>query len=87
VQNPGGIGKSYQTNSGFCAGRTTHRCLGNALGLKLQRAPPAIEDCAGCLDIALPAIVAEDSIMADAHQSRREDMQAEAPDELENREG
>ena len=87
VQNPGGIGKSYQTNSGFCAGRTTHRCLGNALGLKLHGVSAALEDRAGCLDIPLPAIVAEDSIVADAHQSRREDMQAEAPDELQGGKG
>ena len=87
MQNPGGIGKSYQTNSGFCAGRTTHRCLGNALGLKLHGVSAALEDRAGCLDIALSAIVAQDSIMADTHQSRREDMQTEAADELQGRKG
>jgi hypothetical protein len=34
VQNAGGIGKAQQTNSGFSAQRTTHRFLGDALGLK-----------------------------------------------------
>ena len=33
------------------------------------------------------AIVAEDSIVSDTHQSRRQDMQAEAPDELQGGEG
>src|SRR5580700_5432003 len=57
---------------------------GQVMGLSgtLWGAPAALEDRAGCLDIALSAIVAQDSIMADTHQSRREDMQTEAADEL-----
>jgi hypothetical protein len=51
VQNPGGIGKGQQTNSGFSAGRTTHRFVGSALGVKLQGLSAALEDRAGCLDI------------------------------------
>ena len=47
----------------------------------------AFEDRAGGFDITVPAIVAEDSIMADAHESRREDMQAETPDELQGADG
>jgi hypothetical protein len=35
--------------------------LGNALGLKLQSTPAALEDRAGRFDVPLPAIVAEDS--------------------------
>jgi hypothetical protein len=61
--------------------------IGNALRLKLHGAAAAFEDRAGCFDITLPAIVANDSIMADAHESRREDMQAETPDELQGAEG
>ena len=53
----------------------------------LQGVSAALEDRAGGLDIPLPAIVAEDSIMANAQQSRRKDMQAEAPDELQGRKG
>src|SRR5271165_3126868 len=52
-----------------------------------DRAPAALENRSGCFDITLPAIVAKDSIMADAHESRREDMQAETPDELQGAEG
>src|SRR5260370_33914395 len=86
----GGIGKGHQTNSGFSARGTTPCAtgrIGNALRLKLHRAPAALENRAGCFDITLPAIVAKDSIMADAHESRREDMQAETPDELQGAEG
>src|SRR5215469_1733194 len=87
VQNAGGVGKGHQTNSGFSAQRTTHRFVGSALGLKHQGAPVALEDRAGCFYITLPAIVAQNAIVADTHQSRRQDMQAEAPDELQGTEG
>jgi hypothetical protein len=53
----------------------------------MRGAAAAFEDRPGCFDITLPAIVAKDSIMADAHESRREDMQAETPDELQGAEG
>ena len=82
MQKSGGIGKGNETNSGFSAGGTTHRFFGNALGLKLQSASAALEDRAGRFDVPLAAIVAENSVMADADQSWREDMQTEAPDEL-----
>ena len=87
MQNAGGIGKGHQTNSGFSARRTTHRFVGNGMGLKRQDAPGALEDRAGCFDSSFSAIVAEDSIMADTYQSRRQDMQAEAPNELQDAEG
>jgi hypothetical protein len=90
VESAGGIGKGHQTNSGFSARGTTPcatRRIGNALRLKLQGTAVAFQDRAGCFDITLPAIVAEDPIMADAHESRREDMQAETPDELQSAEG
>ena len=90
MQNAGSIGKGHQTNSGFSARGTTPCAtgrIGNALRLKLQGAAVAFQDRAGCFDITLPAIVAEDSMMADAHESRREDMQAETPDELQGAEG
>jgi hypothetical protein len=87
VQKASGISKGQQTESGFSAGRTTRRFVRIALGLKLQGVSAALQDRAGCLDIPLPAIVAEDSIMANAHQSRRKDMQAEAPDELQGGQG
>jgi hypothetical protein len=38
VQNGGGIGKGYQTNSGFSPRWTTQRFVRNAPRLKLQRA-------------------------------------------------
>jgi hypothetical protein len=90
VENVGGIDKGHQTDSGFSARGTTPCAtgrIGNALRLKLHRAPAALENRSGCFDITLPAIVAMDSIMADAHESRREDMQAETPDELQGAEG
>ena len=90
MQNAGGIGKGHQTNSGFSARGTTPCAtgrIGNAFRLKLRGAATVFEDRAGCFDITLPAIVAEDSIMADTHQSRREDMQAETPNELQGAEG
>jgi hypothetical protein len=87
MQNAGGVGKGHQTNSGFSAQWTTHRFVGNALRLKLHGAPTALEDRASCFYITLSAIVAENSIVSDAHQSRRQDMQAEAPDELQGAEG
>src|SRR5260370_24198940 len=59
----------------------------NALRLKLHGAPAALEDRAGCFDSSFSAIVAQDSIVSDTHQSRRQDMQAEAPDELQGGEG
>src|SRR5260370_31873886 len=86
----GGIGKGHQTNSGFSARGTTPCAtgrIGNALRLKLHRAPAALENRSGCFDSSFSAIVAEDSIVSDTHQSRRQDMQAEAPDELHGREG
>jgi hypothetical protein len=87
VQNAGGIGKGHQTNSGFSARRTTRRFVRNALRLKLHGVPAALENRAGCFYITLSAIVAQNSIVSDAHQSRRQDMQAEAPDELQDGEG
>jgi hypothetical protein len=36
----------------------------------------------GCFYITSSAIIAQNSIVSDTHQSRRQDMQAEAPDEL-----
>ena len=67
---------SHQTNSGFSTQRTTHcatRRIRNALRLKFHDASAALEDRAGCFYSTFSAIVAEDSIMADAHQSRREE--------------
>jgi hypothetical protein len=90
VQNAGGIGKGHQTNSGFSARGTTPCAtgrIGNALRLKLHGAAAAFEDRAGCFDITFSAIIAQNSIVPDTHQSRRQDMQAEAPDELQRGEG
>jgi hypothetical protein len=90
VQNAGGIGKGHQTNSGFSAQRTTCSAAGrihNALRLKLHGAPAALKDRAGCFYIASSAIIAQNSVVSDTHQPRRQDMQAEAPDELQGGEG
>ena len=90
MQNAGGIGKGQQANSGFFAQRTTRFATGrthNALRLKLHGAPAALKDRADCFDITSSAIIAQYSIVSDTHQSRRQDMQAEAPDELQGGEG
>ena len=90
MQNAGGIGKGHQTNSGFSAQRTTRSATGrihNALRLKLHGAPAALKDRTGCFDITSSAIIAQNSTVSDTHQSRRQDMQAEAPDELQGGEG
>src|SRR3984893_3582335 len=90
VQNAGGIGKGHQTNSGFSAQRATRSATGrihNALRLKLHGAPAALKDRANCFDITSSAIIAQYSIVSDTHQSRRQDMQAETPDELQGGEG
>jgi hypothetical protein len=79
--------KGYQANSDFSARGTMYRFVGNAPRPKFQGAPAALENRTGCLDITFSAIVAQNSIVPDTHQSRRQDMQAEAPDELEGGEG
>jgi hypothetical protein len=74
VQNAGGIGKGYQTNSGFSARWTTHSATGgirNAPRLKLHGASAALENRAGCFYITFSAIIAQNSIVADTHQTRR----------------
>ena len=90
MQKARGIDKCHQTNSGFSAQRTTRSATGRvhkALRLKLHGAPAAFKDRAGCFDITPSAIVAQNSIVSDTHQSWRQDMQAEAPDELQGGEG
>jgi hypothetical protein len=87
VQNAGGIGKGYQTDSGFSAQRTTREFVRNALRLKLHGTPTALEDRAGCFYSTFSAIVAQNPIVPDTYQSRRQDMQAETPDELQGAEG
>ena len=90
MENAGGIGKGHQTNSGFSAQRTTRSATGrihNAPRLKLHGGPAALKDRADCFDIMSSAIIAQYSIVSDTHQSRRQDMQAEAPDELQGGKG
>jgi len=87
VQSAGGVGKGHQTNCGFSAQRTAHWFVGNALRLKLHGAPAAFEDCTRCFYRTFSTIVAQDSIVPDTYQSRRQDMQAEAPDELQGGKG
>jgi hypothetical protein len=73
VQNVGGIDKGHQTDSGFSAQGTTHSATGwicNAVGLKLQGAPARHENRAGCFYITFSAIIAQNSIVADTHQTR-----------------
>src|ERR1700694_4076766 len=90
LQSAGGIGKGHQTNSGFSAQRTTRCATGrihNALRLKLHGAPAALKDRAGCFYITSSAIIAQNPVVSATHQSRRQDKQAEAPNELEAGEG
>ena len=71
VQNSGGIGKGHQTNSGFSARWTTHRFIRNVPRLKLNGAPAALENRASCFYITFSAIIAQNSIVPDTHQTRR----------------
>src|SRR5271165_588115 len=71
VQNGGRIGKGYQTNSGFSARWTTHRFVRGAPRLKLQGGPAALENRAGCSYSTFSAIIAQNSIVPDTHQTRR----------------
>src|SRR5437867_10818258 len=48
-------------------------------------AAAALKDGASFGDVALATVVAQNPIMADAHQARRQQMQAEAADELPRR--
>ena len=82
MQNAVGIGKGHQTNSGFSAQRTTRSATGRIHNALLHGAPAALKDHAGCFDITFSAIIAQNSIVPDSYQTRRKDMQAEAPDEL-----
>ena len=61
--------------------------IDNALRLKLHGAPAALKGRAGGFHITSSAIIAQNSVVSDTHQSRRQDMQAEAPDELQGGEG
>jgi len=74
VQNAGGIGKGHQTNSGFSARRTTHRFVRNAPRLKLHGAPASDENQAGRFYITFSAIIAQNTIVPNTHQSWRQDM-------------
>src|SRR5271170_2742378 len=77
MQNAGGIGKGQQTNSGFSAQRTARSATGrihNAPRLKLHGAPAALKDRAGCFYITFSAIIAQNSVVSNTHQSRRQDM-------------
>ena len=75
MQNAGRIGKGHEPNSGFSARRTTDRFFGNALRLKQQGPPAALEDRARRFYSTFSAIVAQDSIVSDTDQSRRQDME------------
>src|SRR5580692_4654634 len=77
-------------NRAKCCKRTTRSATGRvhkALRLKLHGAPASFKDRAGCFDITPFAIVAQNSIVSDTHQSWRQDMQAKAPDKLQGGEG
>src|SRR6202007_2247012 len=62
---------------GFSARWTTHCAkgrIGNVPRLKLHGAPARDENRAGCFYSTFSAIIAQNSIVPDTHQTRREDM-------------
>ena len=83
----GGIDPANETQSGQAAVRTTHRFLGDGWRGCGHKARTPLEDDADFGDITLAAVIAQNAIMADAHQPQGQEVQTEAADEFAGREG
>ncbi|MEA3208324.1 MAG: hypothetical protein QOE70_1381 [Chthoniobacter sp.] len=80
-----GLGEGDQAQSALAAGGAARRLVGGGRLFDSHRVAPACKDGARGGEIRLAPAVAQDPVMADAHQPGRQDVEAEAADRFPHR--
>ena len=89
VEDPVGLSKAEQAQSALAAVWAAHRLSGRRLGLGFRDLllSATREDLTRGFDVTFAAVVAENSVVADADEFWRQDVQGKATDELPHGEG